>query len=394
MSQEQFERTKPYLNVGTIGHIDHGKTTLTAALSTVLAKHFGGDAVSLQPINNPSEGREGDMSSNTPRVQYSTHSRHYFHLDYPQPLDYVKNMMGSGAQMDGAILVVSATTGPMSQTREHILLARQAGIPHITVFLNKCDIVDDEDVLELIEMEVRELLCEYDFPGDNLPVVRGSALGALNGETQWEEKILELANLLDTDIPEPERATDLPFLVSVEDVFSIPGRGIFVSGSVERGIIRTGDEVEIVGLRSTVKTTCSAVEVFGEPADEGRAGENINVLLRGVKREDIDRGQVLAKPRSIRPHTKFEAAAYILSKAEGGRHLPFFKGHRPQFYFRNADVTGVIDLFMGLEMVMPGDHVQMIVNLIAPIAMDEGLRFSIREGSRTIGFGVVTKVAV
>lgn len=326
MSQEQFERTKPHLNVGTIGHIDHGKTTLTAALTTVLAKHFGGNAVSFQPIDNPSEGREGDMSSNTPHVQYGTPNRHYFHLDYPQPLDYVKNMMGSGAQMDGAILVVAATSGPMSQTREHILLARQSGIPHIIVFLNKCDIVDDEDVLELIEMEVRELLCEYDFPGDDLPVVRGSALGAFNGETRWEEKILELANLLDTYIPQPERATDLSFLMPVEDVFGIPGRGIFVSGPVERGIIRIGDEVEIVGIRSTVKTTCTEVEVLGKPVDEGRAGESINVLLRGVKREDIDRGQVLAKPGSITPHTRFESEVVYPVQGRRGSSHPLLQG--------------------------------------------------------------------
>ena len=392
MSKEKFERNKPHVNVGTIGHVDHGKTTLTAAITNVLAKHFGGKAFAFDQIDKAPEERERGITINTSHVEYDTAIRHYAHVDCPGHADYVKNMITGAAQMDGAILVVAATDGPMPQTREHILLGRQVGIPYMIVFMNKCDMVDDEELLELVEMEVRELLTEYDFPGDDLPVVRGSALKALEGDAAWEEKIIELAHHLDTYIPEPERAIDLPFLMPIEDVFSIAGRGTVVTGRVERGIVKVGEEVAIIGIKETTKTTCTGVEMFRKLLDEGRAGENVGVLLRGVKREDVERGQVLAKPGSITPHTKFESEVYVLSKEEGGRHTPFFKGYRPQFYFRTTDVTGTIELPEGVEMVMPGDNIKMVVTLICPIAMDEGLRFAIREGGRTVGAGVVAKV--
>ncbi|MBY7890141.1 elongation factor Tu [Vibrio fluvialis] len=392
MSKEKFERTKPHVNVGTIGHVDHGKTTLTAAICTTLSKVYGGAARDFASIDNAPEERERGITISTSHVEYDTPSRHYTHVDCPGHADYVKNMITGAAQMDGGILVVAATDGPMPQTREHILLGRQVGIPYIIVFMNKCDMVDDEELLELVEMEVRELLSEYDFPGDDLPVIQGSALGALNGEAQWEEKILELAKALDEYIPEPERAVDMPFLMPIEDVFSIQGRGTVVTGRIERGILRVGDEVAIVGIHDTTTTTCTGVEMFRKLLDEGRAGENVGALLRGTKRDEVERGQVLAKPGSITPHTKFESEVYVLSKDEGGRHTPFFKGYRPQFYFRTTDVTGNIELPAGVEMVMPGDNVQMVVELIAPIAMDEGLRFAIREGGRTVGAGVVAKI--
>ncbi|AHX62850.1 elongation factor Tu [Aeromonas media] len=392
MSKEKFERNKPHVNVGTIGHVDHGKTTLTAAITNVLAKHFGGKAFAFDQIDKAPEERERGITINTSHVEYDTATRHYAHVDCPGHADYVKNMITGAAQMDGAILVVAATDGPMPQTREHILLGRQVGIPYMIVFMNKCDMVDDEELLELVEMEVRELLTEYDFPGDDLPVVRGSALKALEGDAAWEEKIIELAHHLDTYIPEPERAIDLPFLMPIEDVFSIAGRGTVVTGRVERGIVKVGETVEIVGIKDTVSTTCTGVEMFRKLLDEGRAGENVGALLRGVKREDVERGQVLAKPGSIKPHTKFESEVYVLSKEEGGRHTPFFKGYRPQFYFRTTDVTGTIELPEGVEMVMPGDNIKMVVTLIAPIAMDDGLRFAIREGGRTVGAGVVASV--
>ncbi|MCL1080333.1 elongation factor Tu, partial [Parashewanella spongiae] len=379
-AKEKFERSKPHVNVGTIGHVDHGKTTLTAAISHVLTKAFGGDVKDFAQIDNAPEERERGITINTSHIEYDTETRHYAHVDCPGHADYVKNMITGAAQMDGAILVVASTDGPMPQTREHILLSRQVGVPFIIVFMNKCDMVDDEELLELVEMEVRELLSEYEFPGDDLPVIQGSALGALNGEAQWEEKILELANALDTYIPEPERAIDGAFILPIEDVFSIQGRGTVVTGRVERGIIKVGDEVEIVGIKDTTSTTCTGVEMFRKLLDEGRAGENCGVLLRGTKRDEVERGQVLAQPGSITPHTTFESEIYVLSKEEGGRHTPFFKGYRPQFYFRTTDVTGTIELPEGVEMVMPGDNVQMVVTLIAPIAMDEGLRFAIREG--------------
>ncbi|MBV7300780.1 elongation factor Tu [Enterovibrio paralichthyis] len=392
MSKEKFERTKPHVNVGTIGHVDHGKTTLTAAICTVLAKTYGGAARDFASIDNAPEERERGITISTSHVEYDTPSRHYAHVDCPGHADYVKNMITGAAQMDGGILVVAATDGPMPQTREHILLGRQVGIPYIIVFMNKCDMVDDEELLELVEMEVRELLSEYDFPGDDCPVIQGSALGALNGEAQWEAKVIELAEALDSYIPEPERAIDRPFILPIEDVFSIQGRGTVVTGRVEQGIVRVGDEVEIVGIKETIKTTCTGVEMFRKLLDEGRAGENVGVLLRGTKRDEVERGQVLAKPGSITPHTTFTSEIYVLSKDEGGRHTPFFKGYRPQFYFRTTDVTGTIELPEGVEMVMPGDNVSMTVTLIAPIAMDEGLRFAIREGGRTVGAGVVAKI--
>ncbi len=492
MSKEKFERTKPHVNVGTIGHVDHGKTTLTAAITTVLAKTYGGAARAFDQIDNAPEEKARGITINTSHVEYDTPTRHYAHVDCPghadyvknmitgaaqmdgailvvaatdgpmpqtrehillgrqvgvpyiivflnkcdmvddeellelvemevrellsqydfpgddTPIDtptrhyahvdcpghadYVKNMITGAAQMDGAILVVAATDGPMPQTREHILLGRQVGVPYIIVFLNKCDMVDDEELLELVEMEVRELLSQYDFPGDDTPIVRGSALKALEGDAEWEAKILELAGFLDSYIPEPERAIDKPFLLPIEDVFSISGRGTVVTGRVERGIIKVGEEVEIVGIKETQKSTCTGVEMFRKLLDEGRAGENVGVLLRGIKREEIERGQVLAKPGTIKPHTKFESEVYILSKDEGGRHTPFFKGYRPQFYFRTTDVTGTIELPEGVEMVMPGDNIKMVVTLIHPIAMDDGLRFAIREGGRTVGAGVVAKV--
>ncbi|PSJ42379.1 elongation factor Tu [Zobellella endophytica] len=392
MSKEKFERKKPHVNVGTIGHVDHGKTTLTAAITNVLAKKFGGAARAFDQIDNAPEEKARGITIAASHVEYDTEIRHYAHVDCPGHADYVKNMITGAAQMDGAILVVAATDGPMPQTREHILLARQVGVPYIVVFMNKCDMVDDEELLELVEMEVRELLSEYDFPGDDIPVIQGSALKGLEGDAQWEEKIIELANALDSYIPEPERAIDGAFLMPIEDVFSIQGRGTVVTGRVERGIVKVGDTIEIVGIKDTTSTTCTGVEMFRKLLDEGRAGENIGALLRGTKREDVERGQVLAKPGSIKPHTQFESEVYVLSKEEGGRHTPFFKGYRPQFYFRTTDVTGTIELPEGVEMVMPGDNIKMVVNLIAPIAMEEGLRFAIREGGRTVGAGVVAKI--
>ncbi|WMY94877.1 MAG: elongation factor Tu [Arsenophonus sp.] len=392
MSKEKFERSKPHVNVGTIGHVDHGKTTLTAAISTVLAKKYGGNARAFDQIDNAPEEKARGITISTSHVEYDTAKRHYAHVDCPGHADYVKNMITGAAQMDGAILVVAATDGPMPQTREHILLARQVGVPYIVVFLNKCDMVDDEELLELVEMEVRELLSQYDFPGDDTPIIKGSALKALEGDPDWEEKIIDLANALDDYIPEPERAINKPFLLPIEDVFSISGRGTVVTGRVERGVIKVGEEVEIIGIKETTKTICTGVEMFRKLLDEGRAGENIGVLLRGTKREDVERGQVLAKPNSINPHTQFESEVYILSKDEGGRHTPFFKGYRPQFYFRTTDVTGTIELPEGVEMVMPGDSINMKVTLIAPIAMDEGLRFAIREGGRTVGAGIVAQI--
>ncbi|NUJ41173.1 elongation factor Tu [Pseudoalteromonas sp. 0303] len=392
MAKEKFERVKPHVNVGTIGHVDHGKTTLTAAITNVLAKVYGGVAKDFASIDNAPEERERGITISTSHVEYDTPTRHYAHVDCPGHADYVKNMITGAAQMDGAILVVAATDGPMPQTREHILLSRQVGVPYIIVFMNKCDMVDDEELLELVEMEVRELLSEYDFPGDDLPLIQGSALKALEGEKEWEDKIVELAEALDSYIPEPERDIDKPFIMPIEDVFSIQGRGTVVTGRVEAGIINVNDEVEIVGIKETTKTTCTGVEMFRKLLDEGRAGENIGALLRGTKREDVERGQVLAKPGSITPHTKFTSEVYVLSKDEGGRHTPFFKGYRPQFYFRTTDVTGDVQLPEGVEMVMPGDNIKMTVELICPIAMDEGLRFAIREGGRTVGAGVVATI--
>ena len=394
MAKEKFERTKPHVNVGTIGHVDHGKTTLTAAITTILSKKFGGEAKGYDPIDSAPEEKARGITINTAHVEYETAARHYAHVDCPGHADYVKNMITGAAQMDGAILVCSAADGPMPQTREHILLARQVGVPYIIVFLNKCDMVDDEELLELVEMEVRELLSKYDFPGDDLPLIKGSALKALEGDQSdiGEPAIFRLADALDTYIPEPERAIDGAFLMPVEDVFSISGRGTVVTGRIERGIVKVGEEVEIVGIKPTVKTTCTGVEMFRKLLDQGQAGDNVGVLLRGVKREDVERGQVLAKPGSITPHTKFQSEVYILSKEEGGRHTPFFNGYRPQFYFRTTDVTGSIELPAGTEMVMPGDNIAMTVSLISPIAMEQGLRFAIREGGRTVGAGVVAKI--
>ena len=392
MSREKFERTKTHVNVGTIGHVDHGKTTLTAAITNVLAKHFGGEAKAFDQIDNAPEEKARGITINTSHVEYDTETRHYAHVDCPGHADYVKNMITGAAQMDGAILVVAATDGPMPQTREHILLARQVGVPYIIVFLNKCDMVDDEELLDLVEMEVRELLNEYKFPGDDTPIIRGSALKALEGDAKWEEKIIELAKTLDSYIPDPVRELDKPFLLPIEDVFSISGRGTVVTGRVERGVVRVNDELEIVGIKETQKTTCTGVEMFRKILDEGRAGENIGVLLRGTKRDEVERGQVLAKPGTITPHTKFESEVYVLSKDEGGRHTPFFKGYRPQFYFRTTDITGTIELPEGVEMVMPGDNIHMDVTLIHPVAMNEQLRFAIREGGHTVGAGVVAKI--
>ena len=392
MAKEKFERNKPHVNVGTIGHVDHGKTTLTAAISAVLTKVHGGEVKDFAQIDNAPEERERGITINTSHIEYDTESRHYAHVDCPGHADYIKNMITGAAQMDGAILVVAATDGPMPQTREHILLSRQVGVPFIIVFMNKCDVVDDEELLELVEMEVRELLSEYDFPGDDLPVIQGSALGALQGEEKWEAKVIELADALDTYIPEPERAIDGAFIMPIEDVFSISGRGTVVTGRVERGIVKVGDSVEVVGIRDTQKSTCTGVEMFRKLLDEGRAGENCGVLLRGLKREDVERGQVLCAPGSILPHTKFESEVYVLSKDEGGRHTPFFKGYRPQFYFRTTDITGAVELPEGVEMVMPGDNLKFVVELINPVAMDEGLRFAIREGGRTVGAGVVSTI--
>ncbi|MBH2149307.1 elongation factor Tu [Neisseria meningitidis] len=392
MAKEKFERSKPHVNVGTIGHVDHGKTTLTAALTTILAKKFGGAAKAYDQIDNAPEEKARGITINTSHVEYETETRHYAHVDCPGHADYVKNMITGAAQMDGAILVCSAADGPMPQTREHILLARQVGVPYIIVFMNKCDMVDDAELLELVEMEIRDLLSSYDFAGDDCPIVQGSALKALEGDAAYEEKIFELAAALDSYIPTPERAVDKPFLLPIEDVFSISGRGTVVTGRVERGIIHVGDEIEIVGLKETQKTTCTGVEMFRKLLDEGQAGDNVGVLLRGTKREDVERGQVLAKPGTITPHTKFKAEVYVLSKEEGGRHTPFFANYRPQFYFRTTDVTGAVTLEEGVEMVMPGENVTITVELIAPIAMEEGLRFAIREGGRTVGAGVVSSV--
>jgi elongation factor Tu len=393
VAKEKFERNKPHVNVGTIGHIDHGKTTLTAAITKVLSEKFGGQSMSFDEIDNAPEERERGITIATSHVEYETENRHYAHVDCPGHADYVKNMITGAAQMDGAILVVSAADGPMPQTREHILLARQVGVPYIVVFLNKADMVDDEELLELVEVEVRELLSEYEFPGDDVPFVIGSALKALEGDDQNVEKILELAEHLDTYIPEPERPLDRPFLMPVEDVFSITGRGTVATGRIEQGVVNTGDTVEIVGIHEgTSNTVVTGVEMFRKILDQGQAGDNVGCLLRGTKREEIERGQVLCKPGSINPHTKFKAQVYCLKKEEGGRHTPFFNGYRPQFYFRTTDVTGVANLPEGTEMVMPGDNVEMDVELIQPIAMDEGLRFAIREGGRTVGSGVVTSI--
>ena len=394
MAKGKFERTKPHVNVGTIGHVDHGKTTLTAAIATVLAAKFGGEAKAYDQIDAAPEEKARGITINTAHVEYETANRHYAHVDCPGHADYVKNMITGAAQMDGAILVCSAADGPMPQTREHILLARQVGVPYIIVYLNKCDMVDDEELLELVEMEVRELLSKYDFPGDDVPIVKGSALKALEGDQSdiGEPSIFRLADALDSYIPTPERAIDQPFLLPIEDVFSISGRGTVVTGRVERGIVKVGEEIEIVGIKPTVKTTCTGVEMFRKLLDQGQAGDNVGVLLRGTKREDVERGQVLCKPGSIKPHTHFTGEVYVLSKEEGGRHTPFFNNYRPQFYFRTTDVTGSISLPEGTEMVMPGDNISMTVKLIAPIAMEEGLRFAIREGGRTVGAGVVAKV--
>ena len=394
MSKEKFDRSKPHVNVGTIGHVDHGKTTLTAALTKVLADTYGGTEMKYDQIDKAPEEKARGITIATAHVEYQSANRHYAHVDCPGHADYVKNMITGAAQMDGAILVVSAADSPMPQTREHILLARQVGVPYIVVYLNKADMVDDKELLELVEMEIRDLLNKYDFPGDDTPIIVGSALKALEGDTSeiGKPSILKLVEVMDSYFPVPERPIDLPFLLPIEDVFSISGRGTVVTGRAERGIIKVGEEVEIVGLRPTTKTTCTGVEMFRKLLDEGRAGDNIGVLLRGTKREEVERGQVLAKPGSITPHTKFEAEVYVLSKEEGGRHTPFFKGYRPQFYFRTTDVTGAIELPEGVEMVMPGDNISVVIGLIAPIAMEKGLKFAIREGGRTVGAGVVSKI--
>jgi len=394
VSKEKFERSKTHVNVGTIGHVDHGKTTLTAALTRVCAETWGGEVKAFDQIDKAPEERARGITINTSHVEYNSPSRHYAHVDCPGHADYVKNMITGAAQMDGAILVCSAADGPMPQTREHILLSRQVGVPYIVVFLNKADMVDDEELLELVEMEVRELLDQYGFPGDDTPIIKGSALKALEGDQSdiGAPAVVKLVETLDAYIPDPVRAIDQPFLMPIEDVFSISGRGTVVTGRVERGIIKVGDEVEIVGIKDTAKTTCTGVEMFRKLLDEGRAGENVGVLLRGTKRDEVERGQVLSKPGSLPPHTKFECEVYVLSKDEGGRHTPFFKGYRPQFYFRTTDVTGSCELPEGVEMVMPGDNIQMTATLIAPIAMEEGLRFAIREGGRTVGAGVVSKI--
>ena len=394
MAKEKFARNKPHVNVGTIGHVDHGKTTLTAALCTILSKTFGGAAKAYDQIDNAPEEKSRGITINTSHVEYETETRHYAHVDCPGHADYVKNMITGAAQMDGAILVCSAADGPMPQTREHILLGRQVGVPYILVFMNKCDMVDDEELLELVEMEIRDLLNSYDFPGDDCPIIKGSALKALEGDQSeiGEPAILRLAEALDTYIPTPERAIDKPFLLPIEDVFSISGRGTVVTGRIERGIVKVGEEIEIIGLKDTQRTICTGVEMFRKLLDEGRAGDNVGVLLRGTKREDVERGQVLAKPGSIKPHTTFKAEVYVLSKEEGGRHTPFFANYRPQFYFRTTDVTGAVTLGEGVEMVMPGENVAVTVELIAPIAMEEGLRFAIREGGRTVGAGVVSSI--
>ena len=392
MAKEKFDRSKTHANIGTIGHVDHGKTTLTAAIATVLAKTYGGEAKDYASIDNAPEERERGITINTSHIEYETPNRHYAHVDCPGHADYVKNMITGAAQMDGAILVVSAADGPMPQTREHILLSRQVGVPYIVVFLNKVDMVDDEELLELVEMEVRELLTEYSFPGDDIPIIKGSALGALNGEAQWEDRIMELMDSVDSYIPTPERPVDQAFLMPIEDVFTITGRGTVVTGRVERGIVKVGEEVEIVGIRPTAKTTVTGVEMFRKLLDSGQAGDNIGALLRGTKKEEVERGQVLAKPGSVSPHTSFKSEVYVLTKDEGGRHTPFFTGYKPQFYFRTTDITGEVNLPEGVEMVMPGDNIEMSVQLIHPIAMEEGLRFAIREGGRTVASGVVATI--
>jgi elongation factor Tu len=394
MAKGKFERTKPHVNVGTIGHVDHGKTTLTAAITTILSKKFGGEAKDYASIDSAPEEKARGITINTAHVEYETQARHYAHVDCPGHADYVKNMITGAAQMDGAILVVSAADGPMPQTREHILLARQVGVPALVVYMNKTDMVDDQELLDLVEMEVRELLSSYEFPGDDIPIVKGSALAAVEGRDApiGEDSIMALMTAVDTYIPQPERPIDQPFLMPVEDVFSISGRGTVVTGRVEKGIVKVGDEVEVIGIRDTSKTVCTGFEMFRKLLDQGQAGDNIGALLRGVDREGVERGQVLAKPGSIKPHKKFEAEVYILTKEEGGRHTPFFTNYRPQFYFRTTDVTGICQLPEGVEMVMPGDNIKMSVELIVPIAMDQGLRFAIREGGRTVGSGVVAKI--
>jgi elongation factor Tu len=396
VAKEKFVRNKPHVNVGTIGHVDHGKTTLTAALTKVMAETHGGEFSAYDQIDKAPEEKARGITISTAHVEYQSMERHYAHVDCPGHADYVKNMITGAAQMDGAILVVSAADGPMPQTREHILLARQVGVPYIVVFLNKCDMVDDPELIELVEMEVRELLSKYEFPGDDTPIIRGSALKALEGDTSeiGAPAIVKLVEAMDSYIPTPVRVIDKPFLMPIEDVFSISGRGTVVTGRIERGIVKVNDEIEIVGIKPTTKTTCTGVEMFRKLLDEGQAGDNVGVLLRGTKREEVERGQVLSKPGSINPHTKFESEVYVLTKEEGGRHTPFFKGYRPQFYFRTTDVTGTIQLPDGVEMVMPGDNIKMVVELIAPIAMEEGLRFAIREGGRTVGAGVVAKILV
>ena len=392
MAKAKFERSKPHVNIGTIGHVDHGKTTLTAAISKVLSDKGLAEKVDFENIDQAPEERERGITINTAHIEYQTASRHYAHVDCPGHADYVKNMITGAAQMDGAILVVSAADGPMPQTREHILLARQVGVPYIVVFLNKVDMVDDEELLELVEMEVRELLTEYSFPGDDIPIIKGSALGALNGEAQWEDRIMELMDAVDSYIPTPERPVDQAFLMPIEDVFTITGRGTVVTGRVERGIVKVGEEVEIVGIKPTAKTTVTGVEMFRKLLDSGQAGDNIGALLRGTKKEEVERGQVLAKPGSVSPHTSFKSEVYVLTKEEGGRHTPFFTGYKPQFYFRTTDITGEVNLPEGVEMVMPGDNIEMSVQLIHPIAMEEGLRFAIREGGRTVASGVVATI--
>ncbi len=392
MAKEKFDRSKPHVNIGTIGHVDHGKTTLTAAISAVLARKQGGEAVDFANIDKAPEERERGITINTAHIEYETDARHYAHVDCPGHADYVKNMITGAAQMDGAILVIAATDGPMAQTREHILLSRQVGLKHLVVFLNKCDMVDDEELLELVEMEVRELLSEYDFDGDEIPFIYGSALKALEGEADWEEKVVELMNTVDEYIPNPEKDTEKPFMMPVEDVFTITGRGTVATGRVDRGTINLNDKVAIIGIKETQETVCTGIEMFRKLLDYAEAGDNIGALLRGVSREDIQRGQVLAKPGSVNPHTKFKAEVYVLSKEEGGRHTPFFTNYRPQFYFRTTDVTGVVHLQEGTEMVMPGDNTEMLVELIAPIAVEKGTKFSIREGGRTVGSGVVAEI--
>ena len=395
MSKEKFERTKPHVNIGTIGHVDHGKTTLTAAITKVMSLANGGEARAFDEIDKAPEEKARGITISTAHVEYESKDRHYAHVDCPGHADYVKNMITGAAQMDGAILVVSASDGPMPQTREHILLARQVGVPKIVVFLNKCDMVDDEELLDLVEMEVRDLLNQYQFPGDDIKIIRGSALNALNASSaddEWAKKVIELIDACDADIPVPERAIDKPYIMPIEDVFSISGRGTVVTGRIEAGVLKVGEEVEIVGIKDTTKTTCTGVEMFRKLLDQGQAGDNVGILLRGVKREDVLRGQVLAKPGTIKPHTKFKAKVYILTKEEGGRHTPFFKGYKPQFYFRTTDVTGSVKLPENVEMVMPGDNIDMDVELICPIAMDEELRFAIREGGRTVGAGVVSQI--